>query len=100
MSIIEQHIEQIKSLCEAYNIKSLFAFGSVTTDSFKPVSDIDLIVEIDESDPLRYSNSYFKLKFSLEKVFKRKIDLLEHRAIRNPLLKKQIDDSKQLVFGR
>ncbi|MFI5222350.1 MAG: nucleotidyltransferase family protein, partial [Bacteroidia bacterium] len=94
------YIDQIKNLCSNNKVKSLFAFGSVTTDKFKPDSDIDLIVEIDEKDPLSYSDSYFNLKFQLEQLLKRRIDLLEQKAIHNPYLKKEIDQTKVLLYGK
>ena len=99
MEEISQHIDQIKKLCDLNKVKSLFAFGSITTNYFQPDSDIDLVVDIDEKDPLLYSDSYFHLKFHLEELLNRQIDLLEQKAIKNPYLKKQIDQSKVLIYG-
>lgn len=100
MKEINTHIDQIKKLCAANKVKALFAFGSVTTDKFNLSSDIDLIVDIDESDPIDYSDYYFRLKSQLENLFKRHIDLLEQKAIRNPYLVKEIDQTKVLVYGK
>lgn len=99
MEEISQHIEQIKKLCDINKVKSLFAFGSITTDLFQSDSDIDLVVDIDEKDPLSYSDNYFNLKFHLEELLNRQIDLLEQKAIKNPYLKKQIDQTKVLIYG-
>ncbi len=99
MEEISQHIDQIKKLCDINKVKSLFAFGSITTDLFQSDSDIDLVVDIDEKDPLSYSDNYFNLKFHLEELLKRQIDLLELKAIKNPYLKKQIDQTKVLIYG-
>jgi len=96
---ISQNIVEIKKLCDINKVKSLFAFGSITTDYFQPDSDIDLVVDIDEKDPLSYSDNYFNLKFHLEELLKRHIDLLEQKAIKNPYLKKQIDQTKVLIYG-
>jgi len=100
MKELKDHIEQIKQLCNAHNVKSLFAFGSVVSDKLKPESDIDLIVDIDNEDPIDYSDNYFALKFQLEDMFNRPIDLLEAKALKSPFLKKQIDNTKVLVYGR
>ena len=97
---LRDHIEQIKLLCNAYQVKSLFAFGSVVSDKLKPGSDIDLIVDIDSKDPIDYSDNYFALKFQLEDILNRPIDLLEDKAIKNPYFKKQVDQSKVLIYGR
>ncbi|HYG40984.1 MAG TPA: nucleotidyltransferase domain-containing protein [Cytophagales bacterium] len=100
MKVLTQHIAQIKELCDLNNVKSLFAFGSVTTDKLKRESDIDLVVEIDDNDPLSYSDHYFNLKFQLEQLLKRQIDLLEQKAIINPYLREQIEKTKVLVYGK
>jgi len=97
---IDQHIDQIKQACNNNKVRSLFAFGSVTSNNFRPDSDIDLIVDIDENDPLEYSDYYFNLKFELEKLLNRQIDLLEQKAIKNKYLKEQIDRTKVLVYGK
>jgi predicted nucleotidyltransferase len=87
-------------LCLRNKVKSLYVFGSVLTGRFNDGSDIDLVVDIDESDPLAYGEYYFDLKFALEDLLHRPIDLLESKAIRNPYLRENIDKSKQIVYAR
>ncbi len=99
MRDITSNMDQIKILCNLYSVRALFAFGSITTDKYQKNSDIDLVVDIDSSDPITYSDNYFSLKFQLEQLLNRKIDLLEQKAINNPFLKKQIDQTKVLVYG-
>jgi len=100
MKIFDQHIDQIKRLCESNMVSSLFAFGSVTTDKFSPESDIDLVVEIDDIDPISYSDKYFNFKFQLEEILKRQVDLLEQKAIRNRFLKSEIERTKVQLYGK
>ena len=99
MSFLDQHIEQIRRLCSTNDVRSLFAFGSVVRDDFGPDSDVDLIVDIGEQDPTSYADKYFNLKFELEKILRRQIDLLENQALKNPYLKQQIDKTKILIYG-
>jgi predicted nucleotidyltransferase len=99
MTLVQQHIDQIKELCKAHHVKSLFAFGSVVSGTMTEESDVDLVVDIDRKDPFEYSDDYFALKFQLEDILERQVDLLEVKAIRNPFLKKQIDATKTLVYG-
>lgn len=99
MSLIDQHIEQIRKLCSINGVKSLFVFGSVVGDDFGPESDVDLLVDIGESDPTSYADKYFNLKFELENILRRQIDLLEHQALKNPYLLRQIDKTKILIYG-
>jgi len=99
MKEINQHIDQIKKLCVTNKVKSLFVFGSIVKDKLRPESDIDFVVDIDDHDPLSYSDKYFDLKFNLEKIFKRRIDLLELKAIKNKFLKQEIDQTKLHIYG-
>ena len=99
MTVIDQNINQIVQLCKINKVRTLFAFGSVITDKFRPDSDIDLVVDIDDNDPISYSDKYFNLKFQLEEILKRQIDLLEQKAIRNKFLKSEIERTKVQIYG-
>jgi predicted nucleotidyltransferase len=99
MTLLNTHIEQIKDICASNKVRTLFAFGSVTNDKFKADSDVDMVVDIAETDPLAYSDNYFNLKAQLESIFNRHVDLLEEKAIRNPYLKREIDQTKILIYG-
>jgi predicted nucleotidyltransferase len=48
---------------------------------------------------LDYGDNYYNLKFSLENILKRRIDLLEEKAIKNPYFRKIVDENKVLVYG-
>lgn len=100
MKELQEHIKQINELCDAHDVRSLFAFGSVVSGKLNTHSDIDLIVDIKSKDPIDYSDNYFALKFQLENILERPIDLLESKSIKNPFLKQQIDNTKVLVYGR
>lgn len=97
---LDKFMNEIKNLCLQNKVKSLYVFGSVLTDKFSEKSDIDLVVDIDSNDPFDYADSYFNLKFSLQDLFKRPIDLLENKAIKNPYIRKNIDRSKSLVYAK
>ena len=90
----------ISKLCEEHKVKSLYAFGSVLTDNFNEKSDIYLIVDFEKLDVLDYVDNYYDLKFSLEKILKRPIDLLEDKAIKNPYFRTSIIKERQLLYGQ
>ena len=98
MKISEKNINRIKKLCEIHKVKSFSAFGSVTREDFKDNSDIDFAVDFEETDPFKYTDLYFQLKENLEKLLKRKIDLIEERAIKNKFFKKELDSTKVLIY--
>jgi uncharacterized protein len=99
MGLIETYKNQIQRLCESHKVKTLYSFGSVNTTKFTKDSDVDLVVDFKIEDPIEYTDNYFDLKFELEKIFNRQIDLLESKAIKNPFLKESIDKTKVLVYG-
>ena len=77
-----------------------FASGFVLTNRFTEKSDIDLVVDFDkEVEQVDYVNNFFDLRDALSAIFHREIDLLEDKAIRNPILKKNIDNTKLLIYG-
>ena len=91
---------EINTLCLQNKVKSLYVFGSVLTEQFSEKSDIDLVVDIDSNDPFDYADSYFNLKFALQDLLKRPIDLLENKAINNPYFRQNLDVSKSLLYDR
>jgi predicted nucleotidyltransferase len=100
MNIIDQNIDKIRELCTKHKVARLFVFGSVLSDRFKKSSDIDFIVDFRDIDVYYYADNYFDLKYSLEDILKRNVDLLEDKAINNPYLRQSIDSSKQQLYGQ
>ena len=100
MNILEENMDKVLTACELFHVDKLFAFGSVLTDRFNENSDVDFVVSFEKLDPLAYADNYFALKFLLEEIFNRKIDLLEAKAIRNSFLKNSIDKTKKLIYAR
>ena len=96
---IDSYKNILAQLCLQNKVKSLYAFGSVLTNRFNSDSDIDMVVDIDSTNPLEYADNYFNLKFALQDLFDRPVDLLENKAIRNDYLRQEIDNSKQLIYA-
>ena len=99
MNLIENHNKDIQNLCKAHKVKSLYAFGSILTDEFNSESDVDFIVDFQKLDVLDYGDNYYNLKFALENILKRSIDLLEEKAIKNPYFRKSVNQNKKLIYG-
>lgn len=91
--------KDFKAICRRHRVKYLYAFGSSTSDGFDPArSDIDLLVEIDDPDPIERGEKLISLWDSFELFFSRKVDLLTDSSIRNPYLRKDIDSTKILIY--
>lgn len=100
VNFFNNHIEQIKDLCQKHKVKAFYAYGSVTTDQFSDESDLDFIVAFLPEVPVEeYAEHYFELLFSLEKLTGREIDLMTQKEIKNPFLKESIEKSKTLLYA-
>ena len=100
MDIIEINKEQIKVLCEMYNVRTLHIFGSVLSGKLEGNSDIDFLVDFNKMPVEDYADTYFNLKFALIDIFKRNIDLLEFNALKNPLFLEEVNKNKVLIYGK
>ena len=69
------------------------------SDQIKDKSDVDFIVDFDAIDINNYVDKYFELKFSLQEILKRPVDLIEEKAIRNPYFKQAVNKQRKLVYG-
>jgi len=95
---LEPYTEQIKKLCANHKVRNLYVFGSVITKDFSDKSDIDFIVDFNTNDPFEYANNYFELKFALEDLLRKPVDLLEQKGLKNSYIIQSINNSKQLIY--
>ncbi|WP_425420204.1 nucleotidyltransferase family protein [Phaeodactylibacter xiamenensis] len=100
IELIRKQSEVLEEVCSLFEVDELSVFGSILTSKFNPESDIDFVVSISSTDPIEYAENYFNLKFELEKIFERKIDLLEERSIRNKVFKDLVNKQKAIVYAR
>jgi len=95
---LDNYINEIEKMCVKHKVKFLCVFGSALTSNFSESSDVDFIVDLEPTDPIDYTENYFALKFQLEDLLKRPVDLLEYRAVRNPYLKKKVNETQKLIY--
>lgn len=96
---IQTKLMEFLTLCKNHKVKNIYAFGSTVTENFnEDSSDIDLLIEIDTEDPIERGENLMNIWDKLEDFFQRKVDLLTHSSIKNPVLKKKIDTTKILLY--
>lgn len=74
--IIQNNIEKIKR----YGIKKIGIFGSFARAAQNRKSDIDILVEFENG--AKVFDNYMELKFYLERILGRKVDLVIKDAIK------------------
>jgi len=97
--IVTDRIDELKRLCETYNVKSMYVFGSVCTDKFNDNSDIDILISFQTLSIDQYTDNYFDLHYKLQDLFGRKIDLLTDKSLSNPYFIKGLEQTKQLIYA-
>jgi len=97
--LILDNIDEIKILCRAHKVKTLFAFGSVCTDRFSDKSDIDLLISFEQMDYADYADTYFDLADKFEDLFHRPVDLVTDKSLSNPYFIDSVNQTKTLLYG-
>ncbi len=98
-AILQNNLKQIEAACKTHNVKSLFAFGSVCSDKFTELSDIDLLVSFHPMDYGEYADNYFDMAEKMEEVFQRSVDLVTENSLSNPYFIKSVNESKIQLYG-
>jgi predicted nucleotidyltransferase len=98
-AILEQHIEDLKLLCKTFKIKRLYAFGSVVSEDFTDISDIDFLISFADNLSVEdYTANYFSLHNKLRELFHREIDIVTENSLSNPYFIQSINESKKLIY--
>ena len=99
IKIIEDNIDVLRELCQTYDVKTMYVFGSVCTDDFKDDSDIDILISFKDISIEKYTDNYFELHYRLEELFNRKIELLTENSLSNPYFIESVEETKQLLYA-
>jgi predicted nucleotidyltransferase len=98
--MIEASRSELIDLCDRYGVRRLALFGSALRDDFDPGrSDLDLLVEFSPTSPQEHAEAYFGLLENLESLFGRRVDLLELGAVRNPYLRREIEEQQETLYA-
>lgn len=77
-------------------VKKAYLFGSAARQELLPESDIDILVELDQSKIIGMIE-YIKIIEALESLLERKVDLVTTDVL-SPYIKPTIDQEKLLIY--
>lgn len=84
-------------LCRALSVRRLELVGSAAREDFREESsDIDVLTEFEGNHAL--FDRYFDLKFGLEKIFDRKVDIIQSGAVKNPYIRASLEQDKMVIY--
>lgn len=95
---LDQYREEISGLCKKFGIRKLEFFGSSLTEEFNEDSDIDCLIEFAEGGGSMF-HRHFDLKYALEELFGREVDIVMAKAMKNPYFIEEVNSTKQLVYA-
>lgn len=98
--IVQEHLEELRALCRTHRVAELYLFGSAASGAFKPESsDLDFLVTFEPMTALEHYHAYFGLIQDLEALFKRSVDLLEEKAIKNPYFREEVEETRVPLYA-
>jgi len=97
---IEDRREELIRLCVRHHVSRLELLGSAVGEGFDAEhSDLDFIVEFDELGPGNYADAYFGLLEDFQVLFRRPVDLVMTKAIKNPYFLEAVNASRVVLYA-
>jgi len=97
MQLSDEHINIIKSFFSGLPVKKAYLFGSYSRNEATENSDIDIMVELDHTNPIGLQ--FFTFAEQLQSLLKKKVDIVSQQGI-SIYVKPFIDQDKVLIYER
>ncbi len=91
---LEDIKKKIIPILKKHNVKRAGIFGSYIRGEQKKNSDIDILVEVEKEADLI---DFIRLKNTLEKAVKRKVDLVEYDCIRQEIRQNILGEEMPII---
>ena len=100
MELLERHLEEVRQLCERFEVRRLELFGSAARGEFDPTrSDLDFLVVFRAPGLVSPADRYFGLLIALEDLFARKVDLVDVTVARNPFFMAESLKHRKMLYA-
>ncbi len=97
MKLSNNQIDTIKNFFSKQPVLKAYLFGSYVRGEETENSDIDLLVELDYTQPIGLE--FIQMQIDLQKLLSKKVDLVSARGL-SKYLKPILDKEKQLIYAR
>jgi len=94
MNEIEEIKKKIIPILKKFNVTKAGIFGSYARGEQKKKSDVDILIELENSADLF---DLIRLKLTIEKKIKKKIDLVEYELIRKEIRKNVLKEEIPII---
>jgi predicted nucleotidyltransferase len=89
---------RIADFCHRWQVTELALFGSVLREDFGPESDVDVLVTFAPEAPWSLFD-LVDMMDELEAIFGRKVHLVEGDGLRNPIRRRAIVSSREVIHA-
>jgi len=90
--------ETIAAICRAHHVHHLDLFGSVSSGTSRPNSDVDLLYTIDVPPGASYLVAIGGLQSDLEAAFGRNVDLVRDGEFKNPYFRAEVERHRRRLY--
>jgi uncharacterized protein len=96
---IDVPYERLAAFAKKWRIVELSLFGSVVKpEEFRDDSDVDVLVAFEPDAPWSLLH-IVSMKFELEEMFRRPVDIVERDMVTNPYRRKTIFTNRKIVYA-
>ena len=90
--------DRIAQFCLKWKVVRLSLFGSVLREDFGPDSDVDVLILLENDAPWDLFD-WVDMIEELKSLFRREVDLVEETAISNPFRRREILNTRQVIYA-
>ena len=93
----KEFLEKLKNFFKSKPVIKAYLFGSIVRNESNEHSDVDILVELDYSQPIGLG--FVKMHLELEELLNKKVDLLTSKSVSKYILP-FIEKEKVLVYEK
>lgn len=90
-------IEKIRKILKGKPVKRAYLFGSSVREEEDNINDIDILVELDYTNPIGLA--FVRMKLELEETLGKDVDLVTSKSL-SKYVKPFIEEEKILIYER
>ena len=97
MKLSDKQIQSIKDFFSGQPVLKAYLFGSYSRGDETDESDVDLLVELDYTQPIGLE--FIQMQIDLQQLLSKKVDLVSARGL-SKYIQPVIDKEKLLIYAR
>ena len=92
------NLDDVVCICKKYHVMELSIFGSSIRDDFTQESDVDILVSFKKNSVINLFD-IIELKKEFSMMLNREVDIVEKESLKNPIRKKKILSTREIIYA-